>query len=233
MARISPAQQHYQRTVAAMAAATAAPGGVVTGNAYDLMCAKLITDRQRLKQIQSIQRKIEVKRELLPEYQSWIDGALSTGTGAQDMVLTTVLVWHIDVGDFERALQIAEYALQHNMKLPDQYNRDTATMLLDEIPDAFIQGSPPQDVDAIAILKRVDQLTTGKDAPDQARAKLYKALGYACIARTGEDNLTPEQLPFAQEGLQQLQRALELFNGIGVKKDIERLERRIKKATPE
>ena len=232
MARTSPAQQHYQRTLAAMAAATAAPGSVVTGSAYDLMCAKLITDRQRLKQIQSIQRKIEVKRELLPEYQSWIDGALSAGSGAQDTVLTTVFVWHIDVGDFERALQIAQYVLHHKLKLPDQYNRDTATLLLDEIPDAFIQGADITGTDAISILKQVEQLTTGADAPDQARAKLYKALGYACIASMGEEDLTPEQLPNAAEALQHLQRALDLFNGIGVKKDIERLERRIKKATP-
>ncbi|MEB0138007.1 MULTISPECIES: phage terminase small subunit [unclassified Undibacterium] len=233
MARISPAQQHYLRTLAALAAANASAGGVVTGNAYELMCAQLITDRQRLKQIQSIERKIETKRALLPAYQDWIDGALASGHGAQDMVLTTLLVWHIDVGDFARALQIAEYVLQHNMKLPDQYQRDTATMLLDEIPDAFLQPPLPQGVDAMAILERVDQLTQGKDAPDQARAKLYKALGYACIAGSGEEDLTREQLPLAQEGLRHLQRALELFNGIGVKKDIERLERRIKKATPD
>lgn len=231
MARLSPAQQHYQRVMAAKAAAAAGPGGQLAGSAYELMCAKLISDRQRLKSIQSIERKIAVKREILPEYQDWIDGALGAGNGGEDKVLTTVLVWHIDTGDYARALQIAAYALQHNMSMPDQYNRDIATMLLDEIPDAFLQGKAPPVTDGIAILSDVERLTDGRDAPDQARAKLYKALGYVHVAATGEADLTEPQLPAANAAMAYLQRALELFNGIGVKKDIEKLERRIKKAT--
>ncbi len=231
MARLSPAQQHYQRVTAAKAAAAAGPGGEVFGSAYELMCAKLISDRQRLKSIQSIERKIAVKREMLPEYQDWIDGALGAGNGGEDKVLTTVLVWHIDTGDYARALQIAAYSLQHNMSMPDQYNRDIATMLLDEIPDAFLQSKAPPEADGVAILNGVESLTDGKDAPDQARAKLYKALGYVHLATTGEADLTEEQLPTANAAMGYLQRALELFNGIGVKKDIEKLERRIKKAT--
>jgi len=236
MTRLSPAQQHYQRTVAAKAAATAVHGDVVTGSDYQLIFAKLITDKQRLKQIQSVQRKIEVKRGMLPDYQPWIDGALSAGLGGKDEVLTTVMIWHIDTGDFAHALQIADYVIAHNLPLPDQYQRDAPTLLLDEIPDAYLQEiaqGTELDAAAIDILQRVEQLTSGKDAPDQARAKLHKALAYAYIAQSGDDELTPEQLPTAQTAMTHLLRALDLFNGIGVKKDIERLERRIKKATPE
>lgn len=235
MERLSPAQRHYQRTVAAKAAATSAQGEAVMGSDYDLIFAKLVTDKQRLKQIQSVERKIDAKRTMLADYQPWIDGVLAAGRGGKDDVLTTVMVWHIDTGDFARALQIADYVIAHNMPLPDQYNRDAPTLLLDEIPDAFLQHfaqSTAIHPDAIDILKRVEQLTDGKDAPDQARAKLHKALAYSYLAPIVEDDLSVEQLPIAKTAMTHLLRALELFNGIGVKKDIERLERRIKKATP-
>ena len=230
MARISPAQQHYQRTVAAMAAAKAGQGEVVQGDDYKMMLAKLVSDRQRLKLIQSVQRKIEVKRDILPEYQAWIDGVLAEGKGAEDTVLTTVMVWHIDTGDFKRALQIGDYVLKHKMALPDQYNRNAATLLQDEISDAFLQGMKIDDAEQI--LHDVERMTADHDTPDQARAKLYKALAYAITAQTGDNELAADLLPKAQEALNYLQKALQLFANIGVKKDIEKLERRIKNATP-
>lgn len=232
---LSPAQRHVARITAAKAAAASKHGQPIQGSAYDLMLAKLITDKQRLKAIQSIQRKIELKREILPDYKEWIDSVLEFGNGAQDMVLTTVLVWHIDAGDYGRALEIAQYCLFHNLNLPDQYNRDLPTMLLDEIPGAYLagrMGSPDLDpAAALEILKAVQLLTINADVPDQASAKLYKALGYAQIGKVGNGDIDFEQLAEADasRALDNLRRALDLFQGIGVKKDIERLERRLKK----
>lgn len=235
MSRLTPAQRHYARVTARRSAEEAPSGGVVTGNAYELMLMKLAEDRRRLKDIKSVERKIEVKRQLLPEYQEWIDGALAGGKGAQDDVLTTLLVWHIDVGDYDRALQIAEYAIAHKLTLPDQYSRDIATMLLDEFSGAYLNGKLAEDPQkAIVVLGRVGTMTEGSDAPDQARAKLHKALGYALIAfvdLADKENLAPSMVAYAKAANDNLHRALELFEHIGVKKDIERLERRLKKAT--
>lgn len=67
----SPAQRRFETVTAAMAAAQSDPGESLAGNtAYELMLAKLDADRRRLKDIQSIERKIEVKREILPEYEN-------------------------------------------------------------------------------------------------------------------------------------------------------------------
>lgn len=120
----SPARRHFQRVSASLAAASAAPGETLAGSAYELMLAKLATDRRRLKSIMSIERKIEVKRvELLPEYVDYVAGALAGGRGAQDDVLTTVMIWRVDAGDYAGALDIARYAIAHRMTLPDQYDR--------------------------------------------------------------------------------------------------------------
>lgn len=217
----SPAQRHFLRVSAGAASAAATAGGTLAGSsAYELMLAKLHADRARLKEVQSIERKIIVKRELLPEYEGWVTGALESGRGAQDDVLVTVFVWYIDTGDYSRALDIAAYAMQHGLTLPDQYDRDIATLLADEIGDAALAAQRAGDFAAVPVdvLARTLDMTAPRDMPDPARAKLHKAFGLA----------SREQSPMT--ALVHLKRALELHEGSGVKRDIAALEAALKKA---
>lgn len=229
----TPARRHQQRVLAAQASAAAPHGGQVQGSVHELMLAQLYEHRLRLKSIQSIERKIEAKRVFVPLYDAYIDGALDGGVGAQDIVLTSLMVWHIDIGSFDRALQIGSYALQHQLSLPDQYDRDIATLLIDEFSGAALAGKVPAD-QALQILSAVAEMTADYDAPDQARAKLHKAIGYALVGKSGPTDIDYSKLDFepAKEALPHLHRALELFENVGVKKDIERLERRLKDAPP-
>jgi hypothetical protein len=231
--RQTPAQKHLQRKLAAAATAAAAPGTELQGSAYQLMLAQLAEHRRQLKDIQSVERKIEAKRAFLPVYDDWIDGALTAGTGAQDLVLTTVLVWHVDAGNYARAQQIGLYALAHKLSPPDQYERNLQTILIDEFATAALAGRMERD-SMLGLLPQIEHATAGLDAPDQARAKLHKAIGYALIGKTGSADVDLDKvaLPDAQAALTQLQRALTLFDQVGVKKDIERLERHVKNATP-
>ena len=194
------------------------------------MQAQLAEHRRSLKLIQSVERKIEAKRTFLPVYDAWVDGALASGTGGHDLVLTTVMVWHIDAGNYGRALEIAAYAIRHKLPLPDQYDRNLGTVLIDEIGAAALAGKIPL-LDAISVLPRVLDLTQELDAPDQARAKLYKAMGWVLIGKTGPADIDYEAVlrPIAINALKYLQRALDLWDQVGCKKDIERLERRLKK----
>lgn len=215
---ISPAQRHYQRVMAGKVSAQTDDVPRAACTAYELMLAKLHTDRARLSDVQSVERKIAVKRELLPEYEAWVTGALETGNGAQDAVLMTVLVWYIDVGDYARALDVADYALRHNLALPDQYDRTLATVLADEIGDAALTALRDKADFPLDVLRRTMLLTNDQDMPDQARAKLYKAAGGAIRSEN------PAQ------ALDLLRRALELHAGSGVKRDIAALETELKQA---
>jgi hypothetical protein len=235
MRELSPAQRHKARVLAELAAASAEPGGPTTGSQYELQLYQLLEDRRRLKAIQSIKSKVALKAQLLPNYHAWVDGVLAAGKGGQDDVLTTILVWSIDAGDYQRALQMARYAVTHKMTLPDQYSRDIPTMLVDEFSEAYLHGKLAEDPAlAVKVLAQIGDLTEGNDVPDQARAKLYKALGYALLVLAdGDDDkrdLAGQPLIHAQSAHSHLQHALELFQGVGVKKDIEILERRLKKA---
>ncbi|WP_275286939.1 phage terminase small subunit [Halomonas elongata] len=228
----SPARRHYQRVTAAMAAGGASPGQSQSGEQYELHAAALYEARRTLKGIKSTERKIDKKRELLPEFDAYVAGVLEAGTGAQDDVVVTVMLWRLDIGDLAGALAIAEYALRHGLDTPDRFERDTPSIVAEQLAEeAMRQLEKPHDDtdegrahaanDAAELamhLARAEALTREADMHDPIRAKLHKALGYAERARGGH----------AAEALEHLQRALELNDRAGVKKDIERLERELK-----
>ena len=59
---MSLARKHFQRVMAAKAAAAADPGEPIKANAYELELIRLADAKRALKQVQSIERKAEVKR---------------------------------------------------------------------------------------------------------------------------------------------------------------------------
>lgn len=183
---------------------------------YELMLMQLAEHRRRLKQIQSIEQKAEVKRKLLPEYQPYIDGVLQSGAGRQDDVLMTVMLWHIDAGNVPEALRLADYAIAHGLQTPDRYERTTATLLAEEVADIALRRIESDPVPA-EWLELTEQLTADQDMYDQVRAKLHKALG-AALER--EDRLA--------EAAAHYRRALELDERSGVKKWLEKVERELK-----
>lgn len=225
--RMSPARRHFLQASAVKAAA-AVPADQrqhPESTAYELMLAKLTEDKRRLKDIQSVEAKAELKKELIPDYLPWIVGALESEAAAQDAVVMTIMVWMLDVGEFDSALVIAEHALKHGLAMPDQYQRNTATVVAEELADQTLKAITSQgtagEIDPDTLLRCVD-LVDGADMPDQVRAKLHKAIGY--VLREREDVADKEV------ALQHLQRAFQLNDKAGVKKDMEILEREIVKA---
>lgn len=222
---MTPARRHFLRVSAATAAAAAEPGTPVNATAYELMLAKLAEDRRRLKQVQSIERKVEVKRTLLPEYAPWVEGVLKTGRGAQDAVLMTVMVWRLDVGEFAGALEIAEYALKHDLAMPDQYKRDLPTVITEEVAEKALAAQAAGEPFPADTLAHVQAMTAERDMPDEVRAKLHKAAGLLAAGAAEQAG----DAEMAATALEHLRRALQLHERVGVKKEIERLERFIKK----
>lgn len=214
----SPAQRHRQRHLAAAVTSAAPSAARATASGYELMLAKLAEDKRVLKGIQSVEQKIEVKRQRLPEYEPWVQGRLMAEALAQDDVLGTVMVWRIDTGDIDGALAIAEAMLEHDIKLPEHYQRDLATVVVEEIADRASQADGG-NVTAAQLLA-VGQLTEGRDMPDEVRAKLHKATGLALR------EASPAQ------AIEHLQRALQLNPRIGVKQEIAKLEKQRAPKTP-
>lgn len=234
---MTPARMHRMRVLAEQEAAASAaidPHGPMQGSEHQLMLATLHAHKATLKTIKAVENKIAAKAKFLPDFDAYIEGVLQADGGAQDPVLVEVLVWHMDVGNWPRALELAEYALRHGLKMPDQYNRDLPAVLMEESADAAIAGKLT-GTDALATLARVDLLTTGRDIHDQVRAKLHKAIGWAAMGKTTTTDVDTKQMELqpVQTALEHLTRAMTLHDKAGVKRDVENLGRRLKELLPD
>jgi len=211
----SPAQRHAMR-VSAMKAAQREDNPLRHATPYEQMLVKLAADRRTLKEIHSKERKAEKKRELLPFYLPWVTGVLENGTGTQDAILMTVMLWRLDAGDIPGALEIARYALRHNLSMPEPHTRTAPYMLAEEVALAVLRARDAgEPVDMAGILETL-ALTRTADMPDEVRARLHKVAG-----------LTLRDAGQLNDAMTHLQRANQLDRNAGVRKDIERLTREL------
>ncbi|WP_251978554.1 phage terminase small subunit [Salinicola avicenniae] len=220
----SPARRHFQRVTAARAAGDAVPGQPQNGEQYELMMAAMWEARRSLKAIKSTEGKIALKRQLLPQFDAYIEGVLESGSGAQDDVLARVMIWRFDIGDLPGALSIARYAVEHDLDTPDSFERDTPSLVAEQLAEETLgQLDRSTDEDRLALATTLAGLCSearglidGADMHDQISAKFHKAYGYA---------LRDAGCPAA--ALEQLKRAYTLNDRVGVKQDIQKLEREI------
>jgi hypothetical protein len=215
---------HFKRVSAAQQAKQsvdpAASEREATRTEYERQLILLDTHKQQLSQIQSVEAKAKRKLELLPEYSAYVTGVLDAGTSAQDNIIVTMMLWHFDVGQLSKGIELASFALENKMVMPEGHKRTLATVAAEEIADHVLAGVMSDDdrVDILETISTALAVTEGEDMPDQVRAKLYKAYGRA-LREGGE----------LETALSALNRAMELDKGVGVKKDIETLEREIRK----
>jgi hypothetical protein len=210
---MSIASAHFARVRAereAEAAAAAPALAGIPGTQAEKMLALLAMHRAALKGIQSRVAKIAKKGEYLPEYAAYVDGVLAADGGAQDDVVTTVMLWRLDTGDYAGALEIAAYAVRHGLAMPEYITRDLPTTVVEEIADAAL-ATPGEDF--AEPLNTILDLTAECDMPDEVRAKAHKALGL--IDKDSDPAKAAEHL----------ETALSLDAKCGVKTELARLKK--------
>ncbi|WP_343611135.1 phage terminase small subunit [Novosphingobium sp.] len=232
---MSPARRTFARKMAAKAgkSAHARPGVLPAAEdgpaatEYELMRAALGNDLRQLSNTQSLEKKIELKRGMIERYRDWIEGALAAEKPAQDDIVTTMLVWSIDIAEWPLALDLARHVLDHGLTLPERYKRDPAVLVAEEFAEAGIVPEPTID---LATLLQIEGMTDMSDMPDEVRAKVNKAIGLAFKARS--DAFDPEadsgmaggKPALIAAALASLKRAVELDSRCGVKKIITSLQ---------
>ncbi|ATM78963.1 hypothetical protein CRN79_25395 [Serratia fonticola] len=175
----SPFANHRQRVLAAKHSQGSAADAPRQDDAYALMLHQLHQDMSVLRGIQSQQLKAERKALMLPRYADWVSGVLEQGTGAQDDVITRVMVWRFDAGDLAGGLDIAQYVLANGLTPPDGFERTAGCLVAEEVADyalSVIKQETPIDP---SVLQRACDMTEPEDLPDIIRARLYKATGMA------------------------------------------------------
>ncbi|WP_318342429.1 phage terminase small subunit [Acinetobacter sp. 16] len=232
------ARKHYQQHQAKSAAESAAEFGTMQNtNAYEQQLMQLNSDKNRLKNIQSKQNKVELKRQLLPNYKPYLHGILEVKPGVQDAVVTEMLVWSIDVGEYDFALDLAEYVLEHGLKLPDRFERSEACFITEDIADEFLKVLKTDVFIDITVLERLESLITDesldkskRDMPDEVKAKLYLALGKAEMRLiTGEQLVDLVHATRARDFLDQ---ACKLDDKCGGRTDLNKMTKFVNKLQP-
>ena len=232
------ARKHYQQHQAKSAAESAAEFGTMQNtNAYEQQLMQLNSDKNRLKNIQSKQNKVELKRQLLPNYKPYLHGILEVKPGVQDAVVTEMLVWSIDVGEYDFALDLAEYVLEHGLKLPDRFERSEACFITEDIADEFLKVLKTDVSIDITVLERLESLITDesldkskRDMPDEVKAKLYLALGKAEMRLiTGEQLVDLVHATRARDFLEQ---ACKLDDKCGGRTDLNKMTKFVTKLQP-
>jgi len=219
---MSPAQAHRDRVLAAKRGGDNPALDQKALNQYELMLMQLTEHRRALKTLQSIDRKIQAKRQFLPQYTPYLDGVLSANRGQQDEVLTTVMLWHIDVGDIAAAIRLGRYAIQHDLTMPDRFERGLPCTFAEEVADVATRLLGSENAVSSALIAEVIAMTADSDMYDEVRAKLYRAYGEALEAE--------EQL---QPAFDAYQTALKYNDKVGVKKLMEKLGRTLGTSQPD
>lgn len=224
---LTPAQAHFQRTMAQRAGLTDDRQSQTVRTAHEQILHRLRLAQARLKGIQSKAAKAELKKTLLPDFSGWIDGTLESDSGRQDEVIVTLMIWAVDCGDLPLALRIGEYVVRHNLSTPDSFGRDAATLLTEEICNPILTlAGTDQDADLSGYIAPLDALwtiVTNRDMPDEVRAKLCKACAFSRRGLTDADSVTLS--------LKLLREAMHLNPNAGVKREIATLSRAVKKLT--
>lgn len=176
---------------------------------------KFFNDWEQLSGIQSRSKKDELKTELLPHYQPYIDGTLSAGVGEQNDMLLKLMVWSLDTQNLITATNIAEFALLNGMVMPEPFTRDVATVFAEQFSDELLKRDATTDAD---LVQRAIDITSGHDMPDQVRAKLYRVLG---------DSLKTDH---AADAIGAYEKALKLDPAAGCKTDLAQLKKTADKA---
>ncbi|WP_413503690.1 phage terminase small subunit [Serratia grimesii] len=222
---LTPAQKHFQRVMAERHGRTEEHSDAAR-TAHEQILHRLRMDQSALKKVQSDQAKAAMKKQLLPHYEGWIDGTLEGDSGRQDEVIVTLMIWAIDTADYPLAVRIGRYVIAHDLAMPDRFRRTAATALVEELCDPILVQVKADDTadltPYLSVLDDLAQIVDGKDMPDQVLAKLFKVRGFALRNGTEADQVTALGL---------LRQAIKLDAGAGVRKEIERLARLVKKAS--
>lgn len=214
---------------AAPAAASLPAVGAVNASPADRAAAQIALrythDLRRLKEIRSIDKKIEVKREIMPEYRAWVAGLLEAdagvGTGVAAEVLPTCMVWLIDTGAYNDALDLVPFMFKHKVAMPSRYQRDAATIVVEEIATAALKAQGANESFPLDILDRVADLTSHLDIHDEVRAKLLKAIGVEQLQQA-EDLPADDGMAALAAAVSTLNEAQRLHERVGVKDRIKR-----------
>ena len=178
-------QQGAQQALASVAS-TRAKNAPVADQVQTVVEA-LGRDIARLKAVESVEAKIVLKRELLPQYTPIADGYLESGANYQNHLLFYCALWSLDVDDLEAAFKYFDNAVAQQQATPDNFNRDMPTIAAELIAE-WAEREYKAERSASPYIDRVCERLDGGQwvvTTTIVTGKVYKVAGLLC-ERAGE-----------------------------------------------
>lgn len=148
-------------------------------NHDELMQIKLSNQLNQLSLIRDTHRKDTlVETQFLPDWNDYLNQALKTNDGSGAVIVVRCMIWSFNTGAMRLFIKLANYALQHDCSMPDEFSCDVKTFLCRSVGDwALKQLKAEADVEPY--LSTVFDLAIKQawDLPKQVKANLYKAKG--------------------------------------------------------
>lgn len=234
------AAHHLQVRIDAVAASAANDNAEepTPAGPYELQRIQLAAHKIQLKAVQSVEKKIELKKTLLPLYTTWIDGVLGAaadaGQAVHDEVIASMLVWAFDCADWHLAYRIAEHLVRFGLGMPQAFKRDLSTFLAEETADAALKAYASGLPFDLTVVELFAELVDGKDMPDEVKARLVKAQAVGRVKDieamdTADNQVAGGRVAAMVAAIEMFKRALALDERCGVKTEIARLEKLLQK----
>lgn len=159
----------------------------------------LARDLAVLSGIESVEKKIALKRELLPKYLTIAQQYIESGANYQNELLFWCALWSLDTDDLETAFTFFDYAIAQQQATPDRFKRDLPT-LATELIAQWAERQFKEGKSASPYIDQVCERLDTKQWPcsnDIVPGKAYKVAGQLCDA-AGE---LKEALAFYQKAM--------------------------------
>lgn len=160
--------------------AMVAAGSVGVQQLAELVSNALGEDLKALKDVKSIERKVQLKREdLVPKYAGYV--ARLRADNVRHEMLAQYMVWLFDIEDIEAAMDLGFHCLDAGIPLPERFKRDVPTYLADAVLE-WAERQYEAERTAEPYFTNLFEFVRGDhadpwDLPDKLRAKYYRLHG--------------------------------------------------------
>lgn len=145
-----------------------------------LMLVALEADLVRLREIQSHQRRDEVKKaELLPRYRAYLQELLGSNQPRTPDIIVRNLIWAMDTGDIAWAMTLGKFAVAHNLPTPDGFRRDIRNLFVGDMATLAIRHAEADPTFQAGFIRALEMDAQRWDLIDEVRADANKAAAQA------------------------------------------------------
>ena len=87
-------------------------------------------DIKTLKSIEGTPKKVQFKKDRIDHYLPFVNGVIDSDDGRDSVIVSYMLVWAMDVGNYAEVEKIASYMLKHGLGFPDSLMRASVSTFI-------------------------------------------------------------------------------------------------------